>query len=41
LDRSRALALSELGAGRGNEEKFDLLLMLIDLFLARMARAGT
>lgn len=41
LDRTRALALAELGAGRGNEEKFDLLLMLIDLFLARLARAGT
>ncbi|MGO4909160.1 DNA polymerase III subunit delta' [Pseudorhodobacter sp. W20_MBD10_FR17] len=41
LDRSRALALAEIGAGRGNEEKFDLLLMLIDLFLARLARAGT
>jgi len=41
LDRSRALALAELGAGRGNEEKFDLILALIDLFLARLARAGT
>jgi DNA polymerase III subunit delta' len=41
LDRSRALALAELGAGRGNEEKFDLILMLIDLFLGRLARAGT
>ncbi len=41
LDRSRAQALAEIGAGRGNEEKFDLLLMLIDLFLARLARAGT
>ncbi|WP_050523296.1 DNA polymerase III subunit delta' [Pseudorhodobacter wandonensis] len=41
LDRGRAQALAEIGAGRGNEEKFDLLLMLIDLFLARLARAGT
>ncbi len=41
LDRTRALALAELGAGRGAEEKFDLILMLIDLFLARLARAGT
>jgi DNA polymerase-3 subunit delta' len=41
LDRGRALALAEIGAGRGNEEKFDLILMLIDLFLARLARAGT
>lgn len=41
LDRGRAMALSELGAGRGNEARFDLILMLIDLFLARLARAGT
>ena len=41
LDRSRAASLAEIGTGRGNEEKFDLLLMLIDLFLARLARAGT
>ena len=41
LDRNRALALAEMGAGRGAEEKFDLILMLIDLFLARLARAGT
>lgn len=41
LDRSRAQTLAEMGAGRGNEEKFDLLLMLIDLFLGRLARAGT
>lgn len=41
LDRTRAANLADIGAGRGNEEKFDLILMLIDLFLARMARAGT
>lgn len=41
LDRNRAQTLAELGAGRGNEEKFDLILALIDLFLARLARAGT
>lgn len=41
LDRSRALALAEKGAGRGNEARFDLVVTLIDLFLARMARAGT
>jgi DNA polymerase-3 subunit delta' len=41
LDRPRALALAEGGAGRGNEAGFDLLLRLIDLFLARLARAGT
>jgi len=41
LDRIRAASLTEMGAGRGNEERFDLILMLIDLFLARLARAGT
>ncbi len=41
LDRPRALALAELGAGRGREAHFDLIVTLIDLFLARMARAGT
>ncbi|WP_050527706.1 DNA polymerase III subunit delta' [Pseudorhodobacter aquimaris] len=41
LDRTRAAALAETGAGRGKEETFDLILMLIDLFLARLARAGT
>ncbi|RUS60716.1 DNA polymerase III subunit delta' [Pseudorhodobacter sp. E13] len=41
LDRTRALALTEQGAGRGAEETFDLILMLMDLFLARLARAGT
>ena len=41
LDRPRALALAEAGAGRGREAKFDLIVTLIDRFLARMARAGT
>ncbi|MDH2325539.1 DNA polymerase III subunit delta' [Cereibacter sp. SYSU M97828] len=41
LDRSRALALAELGAGRGAEPRFDLIVGLIDRFLARLARAGT
>ncbi|MBL4917614.1 DNA polymerase III subunit delta' [Szabonella alba] len=41
LDRMRAAALADLGAGRGAEESFDLILTLIDLFLARLARAGT
>lgn len=41
MDRGRALALAEMGVGRGNEARFDLILTLIDLFLARMARAGT
>jgi len=41
LDRARALALAEAGAGRGNDARFDLIVTLIDRFLARMARAGT
>jgi len=41
LDRPRALALSDVGAGKRNEPHFDLMVTLIDLFLARLARAGT
>lgn len=41
LDRPRALALAETGAGKGAEERFDLIITLLDLFLARLARAGT
>lgn len=40
LDRVRALALAETAAGRGAEARFDLILGLIELFLARAARAG-
>ena len=40
LDRARALKLAEAAATRGAEERFDLLLGLTDLFLARLARAG-
>lgn len=40
LDRPRALALADLGAGRGAEAQFDLILTLIDLFLTRLARAA-
>ncbi|MCF1709611.1 DNA polymerase III subunit delta' [Tabrizicola sp. J26] len=40
LDRPRALALAEAGAGRGAEARFDLILRLMDLFLARLARFG-
>lgn len=40
LDRPRALALADMGAGRGAEAQFDLLLTLIDLFLTRLARAA-
>ena len=41
MDRPRALALVEKGAARGAEGRFDLLVTLIDLFLARLARAGS
>jgi DNA polymerase-3 subunit delta' len=40
LDRPRALALAETGAGRGAEAQFDLILTLLDLFLTRLARAA-
>ncbi|WP_415183939.1 DNA polymerase III subunit delta' [Phaeovulum sp.] len=40
LDRPRALALADQTTGKGNEAKFDLTLGLIELFLARLARAG-
>ncbi len=40
LDRPRALALAEKGAGRGGEAAFDAILRLIDLFLSRLARTG-
>lgn len=41
LDRVQALALAEAGAGRGQDAQFDLIVSLLDLFLARLARAGT
>lgn len=41
LDRSAALALAETAAGKTGAERFDLIMTLIDLFLARLARAGT
>ena len=41
IDRPRALALAESGAGKGAEARFDLIVTLIELWLARLARAGT
>lgn len=41
MDRAKMLALSESGSGKGNEPRFDLAVTLIDLLLARLARAGT
>lgn len=40
LDRPRALKLAEAAATRGAEDRLDLLLGLIDLLLARLARTG-
>lgn len=41
LDRHMALTLADAGAKKGAEAQFDLIVTLIDLFLARLARAGT
>ncbi len=40
MDRPRAIALSDMASGKGNEAQFDLILTLLDLFLARLARCG-
>ncbi len=40
LNRPHALKLAESAAGKGQEPRFDLLLRLIDQFLARVARTG-
>lgn len=41
LDRARAQSLAEAGASKGAEAQFELIVTLLDLFLARLARAGT
>jgi len=40
LDKSRALRLGESVVGKAKEDRYNLLLGLMDLFLARIARAG-
>jgi len=40
LDRARALRLGESAVGKGKEARYDLLLGLMDMFLARVARTG-
>ena len=40
MDRPDALKLAETSAGRGAETQFDLIMTLVDLFLARLARAA-
>jgi DNA polymerase-3 subunit delta' len=41
LDRSRATALAESATGKQNADRFELILTLIEVFLSRLARAGT
>lgn len=41
MDRARAVKLAEAAAQRGAEDKLDLLVDLIALAMARLARAGT
>jgi DNA polymerase-3 subunit delta' len=40
LDRPRALALAEAAAQRNASERFELLLNLIDIAMARLAQTG-
>ena len=40
MDRPQAIAMAEIGGARGAAETFDLVVTLIDLFLARLARHG-
>lgn len=40
LDRPKALKLAESVAGRGAEDRLETLLVLMNIFLARLARAG-
>jgi len=40
FDRQKAIALAEFATGRGAEERRELLFNLIDLILARIAKAG-
>ena len=41
ISRAKLQSLTEAGAGKGNEAQFDLIVTLLDLFLARTARAGS
>ncbi len=40
LDRGRAIKLAETTSGKAGATRFDLMLYLLDLFLARLARTG-
>ncbi len=41
LDRGHLLALADQVSGKANDARFDLVLTLLDLFLARLARTGS
>lgn len=41
MDRARAVALADAASGRGAEDKLDLMIDLLGLLLARLARTGT
>ena len=41
LDRPAALALADSAAGKAGADRFDLIITLVDLFLSRLARAGS
>jgi DNA polymerase III subunit delta' len=41
MNRARMIGLCEAAAGRAGDTRFDLTVTLLDLFLARLARAGT
>jgi DNA polymerase-3 subunit delta' len=41
LDRTKLLTMADQVAGKPNDARFDLTLMLLDLFLARLARTGS
>ena len=40
LDRSQAIKMADTAAMRGAEDRFDMLVTLLDIFLARLARSG-
>jgi DNA polymerase III subunit delta' len=41
MNRPRAIAMADAASGRGADGRFDLTVTMLDLFLSRLARAGT
>jgi DNA polymerase-3 subunit delta' len=41
MNRARLQTICDAGAGKGNEPQFDMIVTLLDLFMARTARAGS